>query len=142
MHSESVDLRRGIITGILAGGTWGWVALIVNAVSGAFPYEGGLLHNLITFTLGGAVLGVVAGAFLNLLQAWLPFKNIISSAVFISSSLWVILRVGGTFLSSACPARYHLVTAQTVQGLMLSVMLGLMLGLFWRTIRNLKGNRA
>lgn len=142
MQSESADLRRSIITGILAGGTWGWVALIVNAISGAFPFEGGLLHNLITFTLGGAVFGVVAGAFLNLLQAWLPFKSIISRAVFISSAIWVILRVGGTFLSSACPVRYHRVTAQTVQGLMLSVLLGLMLGLLWRTMRNSKGNRT
>lgn len=146
MQSESADWKRVIVTGIIAGVTWGWISLAVDAISGAFPIEERLLHNLITFAVGGALIGVVAGAFLNLLQDRLPFKSIFFKAVFISTALWVILRIGGTLLSSVEPHRYHFITAQTVQGFILSVLMGCILGLLWRrlckTSWNVRGSRV
>lgn len=138
--------KRAIITGILAGVIWGWFALIVNAVSGAFSLEERLIHNLITFATGGALLGLVAGVFLNLLHGRLPFKNIFLKAMFISTALWVILRIAGALLSYGRPHRYHPVAAQTFQGLILSVLLGCIIGFLWSTLEgilgNTKGNRA
>jgi len=135
MHFQSIDWKKGIILGVIAGVIWGWLAMAVNAATGAFEFENRLLHNLISFAAGGAVFGIVVNGFLSLLYGWLPFRNIFFKAVFLSAILWLVLRVGGALLSSIEPDRYHLITAQTMQGFILAVMMGGILGLLWKIRR-------
>src|SRR3972149_8033038 len=81
MQFQSIDWKRGITLGVLAGIVWGWVATAVNAVRGAFAFENSLMHNLISFAIGGAVFCIVVNRFLGLLQRLLPFKSILFNAV-------------------------------------------------------------
>ena len=60
---EHVDLKKGIMLGALAGIIWGWIALSVNAVTGAFQFENTLLHLLIIFAAGGAIFGIIVSGF-------------------------------------------------------------------------------
>lgn len=125
-------LKGSIVAGVGAGAVWGWAAMGVNAVSGVFPFEGSFAHNLATFTLAGALFGVVVAASLALFGAYLPFKRALPKAVFLSALLWLLLRVAGAALSHMEPDRYHVLTPETVQGLALAVVLGGILGLFWK----------
>ncbi len=104
--------------------------MTLNSFTYAFPYEAGFLHNFITFSIGGGVFGVVVGGFIWLLGDFIPFKGRIPRAVAISVSLWVLLTAGGVVLSGIRPERYHIVTYQTIQGLFLSVVLGIFFGIF------------
>ncbi|MBI3398957.1 MAG: hypothetical protein HY026_06980 [Deltaproteobacteria bacterium] len=135
MQSQSIDWKKGIMLGAIAGIAWGWVALAVNAATGAFQFENSVLQNLINFAAGGAVFGIVVSGFLSLLHERLPFKNIFLRTIFISTTLWVILRIGGMLLSSIEPERFHLVTAQTVQGFFLAIIMGCILGFLWKIKR-------
>jgi len=131
MHFQSIDWKKGIMLGALAGIIWGWVSLAVNAATGAFEFENTLLHNLIAFTAGGAVFGIVVSGFLSLLKERLPFKNIFLKAILVSLVLWIILKGGGTLLSLIEEERYHPVTAQSVQGFVLAIIMGCILGTLW-----------
>lgn len=135
MSMEHVDLKKGIMLGALAGIIWGWIALSVNAVTGAFQFENTLLHLLIIFAAGGAIFGIIVSGFLSLLKERLPFQNILLKAVVVSLGLWIILRGGGAILSSIVPDRYHPETAQTIQGFILALIMGCILGALWKINR-------
>jgi len=132
---EYVDWKKGIMLGAIAGIVWGWIALAVNAATGAFPFENTLLHLLIIFAAGGAIFGIIVSGFLSLLKERLPFKNIFIKAVMVSLVLWIILRGGGTILSSIEPDRYHPETAQSIQGFILALIMGCILGTLWKINR-------
>ncbi|OGP65931.1 MAG: hypothetical protein A3K22_06050 [Deltaproteobacteria bacterium RBG_16_42_7] len=129
---QYVDLGKNIMLGVIAGIAWGWVVMAVNVATGAFEFENTLLHNLVVFAVGGAVFGIVVSGFLSLLQRWLPFKNIVANAVLLSTMLWLLLRIGGMLLSSIEPERYHLITAQSIQGVILAIVMGCILGILWK----------
>jgi len=135
MQFQSIDWKRGIMLGAVAGIIWGWVAMAVNAVSGAFAFENSLMHNLISFAIGGAVFGIVVNGFLGLLQRLLPFKSILLNAVLLSIVFWLMLRIGGAMLSSVEPDRYHIITAQSIQGFVLAIIMGFILGTLWKVNR-------
>ena len=135
MQFQSIDWKRGIMLGAVAGIIWGWVAMAVNAVSGAFAFENSLMHNLISFAIGGAVFGIVVNGFLGLLQRLLPFKSILLNAVLLSIVFWLMLRIGGAMLSSVEPDRYHIITAQSIQGFVLAIIMGFILGTLWKINR-------
>ncbi|MBI5344228.1 MAG: hypothetical protein HZB83_02650 [Deltaproteobacteria bacterium] len=124
-------MAKNILLSALAGALWGLIAMAVNGVTNAFPFESGLLHNLVAFTFSGAVMGAVAGGFLGLAGARLPFKSTLPKAVLVSTIFWLFLRVAGAALSRMDSERYHAVTLQTMQGLVLAVVLGCILGLLW-----------
>lgn len=132
METQSIDWKKAIILGAIAGVIWGWISLGVDAASGAFQLENTLFHNLIVFAVGGAVFGIIVSGFLSLLNERLPFKNIFLKAVLLSSVLWIMLKIGGTLLSSIEPDRYHLVTAQSIQGFILAIIMGCILGTLWK----------
>lgn len=122
---------RSIFTGAIAGVVWGWIAMAINSATGIFPFEGSFAHDLVTFSIGGAVFGVVVSGFLKTAGEYMPFKGAFAKAVFTSTLLWLLLRVGGAALSSMEPSRYHVLTPQTLQGLGLAVVFGALLGMFW-----------
>lgn len=132
MKIQSIDWKKSIILGAIAGVIWGWVAMAVNAVSGAFPFENSVTQNIVNFAAGGAIFGIMVSGFLSLLQRWMPFRNVIANAVLLSAILWLLLRIGGAMLSSIEPERFHLVTVQTVQGFALAIILGGILGFLWK----------
>lgn len=135
MQPQSIDWRGGITLGAIAGVCLGLIALVVNAASGIIALENGFAGNLIAFTVGGAIFGLVASGFLSLLKERLPFRSIYLKAVIVATGLWATLEAGGIVLSAVQPDRYHFETAQMFQGLVLSLVLGGLLGLFWK-IRN------
>lgn len=132
MQSQPIDWKGGIMLGAAAGVILGWFALAVNAVSGVFVFENGFANNLISFSVGGAIFGIVVSGLLSLLKERLPFRNIFLKAVFVATVLWATLEIGAIALSSIEPDRYHFVTVQSLQGLFLAVVMGGLLGLLWR----------
>ena len=135
MQPQSIDWRGGITLGAVAGICLGVIALVVNEVSGIIALENGFASNLVAFTVGGAIFGLVASGFLSLLKERLPFRSIYLKAVIVATGLWATLEAGGIVLSAVQPDRYHFQAAQLFQGLVLSLVLGGLLGLFWK-IRN------
>ena len=129
-----LQLKRGLLSGGLAGIVWGLVALVTNGISGAFPFEGTVLHNIITFTLGGAVFGLVVGGSLVLLCEYLPFKNIFSKTTFLSTSIWLMFFIGGAIIAEIDPTRYYLTSGLAIQGVVLAIFQGLILGFIWERV--------
>ena len=125
------NLKKGICLGILSGIVWGWVSILVNYITGVFPFEESLLKEVITFSFGGAIFGMVIGGFMSLIGDRLPFKSLLPNAIFISMAVWLVLRIGGVLLSYNNPGRFHPDAAQTLQGFMLAIVLGLILTTFW-----------
>lgn len=125
------NLKKGICLGILSGIVWGWVSILVNYITGVFPFEESLLKEVITFSFGGAIFGMVIGGFMSLIGDRLPFKSPLPNAIFISMAVWLVLRIGGVLLSYNNPGRFHPDAAQTLQGFMLAIVLGLILTTFW-----------
>lgn len=117
---------------ILSGVAWGWLSMAVNRAAGVFQFEASFTHDLATFAFGGAVFGAVCGGLLSVAWDYIPFKGATAKAVFTSASLWILLRLGGAALSTMDPLRYHVITAQTLQGLVLAVVLGAVMGLMWK----------
>lgn len=134
MRLHYINWKKGIGSGAIAGIIWGWIAMGAGAMSGASPFENGLFHNIVIFTIGGAIFGIVAGSFMTLTYDILPFRGSLPKAVLISISLWLILRTGGLLLSSIDANRYHPVMSQNVQGLVLSIILGVCLVLCQHSI--------
>jgi len=132
MQFSNLDWAKGIGLGIISGIIWGWIAMAVNAFTGVFPFENSLSHNLVTFATGGAVFGVVTSSFLILLKGWLPLKGNLLKVVFISTTLWIILFMGGYGLAVVRPERYVFEVGQGVQGFFLAIFFGLLLGILWR----------
>ncbi len=125
------NLIKGICLGILSGIVWGWVSILVNYITGVFPFEESLLKEVITFSFGGAIFGMVIGGFMSLIGDRLPFKSLLPNAIFISMAVWLVLRIGGVLLSYNDPGRFQPDAAQTLQGFMLAIVLGLILTTFW-----------
>ncbi len=128
---EQGNLKKGICLGILSGIVWGWISILVNYITGVFPFEESLLKEVITFSFGGAIFGMVIGGFMSLIGDRLPFKSSLPNAIFISTAVWLVLRIGGVLLSYNDPGRFHPDAAQTLQGFMLAIVLGLILTTFW-----------
>lgn len=122
---------KWFVVSVVAGVIWGMAAMLTNSLTGAFMFEDGLLHNLVSFTTGGVILCMLTGGLLNLMGKRLPFKRPLPKAVLISGVVWITLRLGGAFLSSMDSERYHFVTAQSVQGFALAMALGVIIGFLW-----------
>ncbi|MEE8185202.1 MAG: hypothetical protein V3T96_02235 [Thermodesulfobacteriota bacterium] len=132
MELDYTGWKRGVGSGVVAGIIWGWVAMVLNTISGVFPFESSLFHNLISFSVGGAVIGIVVGVFLAITSKWLPFKGFFTKAVFVSTSIWILLSIGGFLLSAMSPWRYNALGVQAFQGLVLALILGCILGTVWK----------
>lgn len=123
--------KDGIIAGAVGGVLWGFVSMAVNSATGVFTPETGLLHDTISFALGGGLFGVVAGGIIGVGGRLIPFGNVYARSVFTSTLIWMLLRVGGAMLSAIEPERYHVLTPDTVQGVLLSALLGAMIAGVW-----------
>jgi sugar phosphate permease len=128
----NTSVERFILAAIPGGIIWGWLSMVVNSVSGAFAFEGSFVHDLTTFATGGAIFGVLVAGFLSLMGDKLPFKSRLLRAVFVSTSLWILLRIGGALLSHMDNERYHIVTSQTIQGFFMAIILGCILYPLWK----------
>jgi len=128
------SLKQAVLAGVTAGIIWGWVSMAVNSLTGIFPFESTFAHNLVSFTFGGAIFGIVAGALMAVAGPVLPLRRAIPKAVLICGSLWVILRLGGAMLSVMEPHRYHVLTPETLQGFALALVLGALLGFTWKRV--------
>ncbi|TAN61899.1 hypothetical protein EPN18_05770 [bacterium] len=116
---------------VASGIVWGWLSMAINSFTGAFTFESGLSHNFISFALGGVILSLICAGFLFMLEGRLPFKRTLPKAVLVSASVWLVLRIGGAFLSAMDSERFHVVTPQTLQGFLLAIVLGVVLGIVW-----------
>lgn len=129
---DYINWKRGIGAGAVAGIVWGWLAIAANAVTGAFPFENSILYNLASASIGGAIFGIVVGGFFALTYDVIPFKGVFRKAVFLSTAIWLLLRTTGFFLSTIDPDRFHAVMIQTLQGFVLAILMGCVLGMLWR----------
>ncbi|HEY4707319.1 MAG TPA: hypothetical protein VII64_07650, partial [Thermodesulfobacteriota bacterium] len=102
---------------------------LANYMSGIFPFEGSFAHNMLSFTFGGVVFGIVTSGILAVAGRFLPFRRLLYRAVFVSASVWIVLILAGDMLSMMEPGRYHLVTPETMQGFLLALALGAILGM-------------
>lgn len=123
--------KKGIGSGVVAGLIWGWLAMIIHAVTGISTAEHGILYNLFSFTVGGGIFGMVSGGILALIHDRLPFKTSFGKAVLLTTWIWLILHVAGFLLSLVNSGRYHYSSREAVHGLMLFVLLGGILGAVW-----------
>lgn len=130
--TEKSDWKEGVATGSLAGIFWGWIVIAVNYTTGAFAFEFTIIQNLFVASVAGGLLGALSGLFLSTIGRKLPFKSVIMQAVFISTSIWLTLRITGFAMTYVDHHRYHPVMSQSIQGLLLSVVLGCILGVLWR----------
>ncbi len=126
------SLRNSVAAGAISGIIWGWLALAVNSFTGVFPLEAGFLRALASFTIGGAVFGVASAGFLFAASPFIPFRSVVLKAIIVSTSIWIALRAGGAALSGMEPGRYHFNALEAVQGLILSALLGAIIGVFWK----------
>lgn len=111
--------------GLGAGIIWGLVALAINAITGIFPFEQGSTHNILTFTFGGVIFGLVSSAILKLTEGYLPSRSIEVKSVIITTSIWLVLSIIGIIIS-AMP--HQAFSPRTIQGLVLAIIMGLILG--------------
>lgn len=124
--------KRRIASGVVAGIVWGWLAMIIHAITGISPVEHSILYNMFPFTIGGGIFGAFSGGILALIHDRLPFKSSFGKAVLLTIWIWLILHIGGFLLSLIDSGRYHYSSRQAVQGLMLFVLLGGILGVVWQ----------
>ncbi len=120
-----------IYSSAAAGLIWGLVAMAVNSLTGVFAFDSGLAHNLVSFILGGVLFALVSGGLLYLLDAYLPFRGYTGKALVVTTALWLLFRGVGVLLSVMDPIRYYVMTAESLQGLALAVVLGAILGVLW-----------
>ena len=129
------NLKNGIFVGSLSGIVWGLVAIFVNHITGVFPFEEHILREMMTFSFGGAIFGMVIGGFLSLIGKRLPFKSSFLNAISVSTAIWLVLRIGGVLLSYSNPERFHPDRDQTIQGFVMAIVLGLILATFWNIVK-------
>ncbi len=82
---------------------------------------------------------MIIGCLFLLVGSRMPFKKILPNAVVLSVFFWLALRLGGQILSHENYARYVTDSAETIQGFVLAVVLGCILGAFWKTENNENG---
>lgn len=121
--------REGFAADLISGVLWGWLSMLVNSLTGIFVFEAGFVHDLVSFALAGVINGLVVGLLLTLIAARLPLKSFTVKAVIISVSIWLVLRAGAVILSNMHPDRYHVAMWESLQGLLLAVLLGVFIGL-------------
>lgn len=131
--------KRGIGSGVVAGIVWGWLAMVIYAVTGISPAEHSILYNMFPFTIGGVVFGILSGGILALIHDRLPFKTSFGKAVLLTIWIWLMLHVVGFLLSMIDSGRYHYSSRDAVNGLMLFVLLGSILGAVWSKSNLTKG---
>lgn len=124
--------KMGIVSGVVAGTVWGWLAMIIHAVTGISPAEHSILYNLFPFTAGGIIFGIFSGGILALIHDRLPFKTYFGKAVMLTTLMWLILHIGGFLLSLIDSGRYHYTSREAVPGLILFLLLGSILGAVWQ----------
>jgi len=132
--------KDGLFLCLLAGALWGMVSLLVNTFTGAFSLEAGVVHDLVTFTIGGALFGLVTGGILSVAEGFLPKWGLTLKAVAVSVVIWLALDGTGFVLTIVKPIRYHFEAEQSLQGLFLAVILGLILSTLWKM--GLKASRT
>lgn len=132
MALTKIEWKKGIVLGLISGILCGWLLIALNEFTGVFVLEASLAFNMVTFAVGGAVFGVVAGGFTALLEKRLPFNGTLLKGILVSTGLWVFLRLGGYMLSLSDAERYHADVGQTAQGFAFAIMLGAMLGSLWK----------
>lgn len=120
--------KDGLAADLVAGLLWGWLTLFVNAMTGVFTPEAGFIYDLGSFGLAGVINAFVAGGLLTLFISRLPGKSVMLKAVIVSVILWLLLRAGAMLLSHVDPERYHVATWESLQGLALAVLLGVLIG--------------
>ncbi len=125
-------LFKGFSLGTVAGVLYGLAGIVLNQVTGAFPFEMNLTSLFGTFAVGGAIFGVIAGCLMSVTDNLFLAERPVSRAVIISVGFWLSLRFGAALLTMHDSHRYHPVYEQSIQGLLLSVILGLILGLLWK----------
>lgn len=123
---------KGISIGMVSGVLCGWAGIAMNQISGAFPFEMNAMLLLVTFAVGGAVFGVVVGGLMTITNdLFLTDKPVLKAVVF-SVGFWLTLRIGAIMLTVQDPHRFHPVVEQSVQGLALALLLGVVLGCMWK----------
>lgn len=142
---DYANWKRGIGSGVVAGIVWGWLAMIIHAVTGISPSEHSIPYNMFSYTTGGLIFGILSGGILALIHDRLPFKTSFGKAVLLTTWIWLILHFGGFLLSLIDSMRYHYSSREAVQGLMLFILLGGILGVVWSksnlTKEGFKGSR-
>lgn len=106
--------------------------MALGKITGVAAFENGFALNVIAFAVGGGLFGVIVGGFMTLLEERLPFGGAPLRGFLISTSFWLILRLGGQLHSINNPRRYHSDINQTVAGFLFAVVLGLVLGFLWK----------
>ncbi|MFQ5561174.1 MAG: hypothetical protein ACE5FU_11405 [Nitrospinota bacterium] len=130
-----VDLYRGVRTGAFGGAAWGLLTLALSLVFGVTALEGSLVHDLITFIVGGVVFGVITGAMFSVIQSKIPVKSSIVKGIVIAVGVWVILLGGAVGLSFLSPGRYNVHIVEILQGVILVGFLGGIIGFLGRSSR-------
>lgn len=126
-------LFKGLSLGTVSGVLYGLAGIVLNQVTGAFAFEMNITSLLGTFAVGGAIFGIIAGCLMSVADNLFLSGRPVLKALTISVGFWLVLRSGAALLTTYDPYRYHSVFGQTLQGLVLSVLLGLVLGLLWKT---------
>lgn len=124
------NFAKGIGLGGVSGILSGWLSIGVNKITDVFPFEQSLLSLFVSFAVGGAIFGIIAGSVMAVASEFSPGASY-AKAIIICVGLWVVLRLGGAILSYSDPLRYHESAAQTIQGLVMAVALGGILGVLW-----------
>ncbi len=137
MNSDTIDLRRGIGAGIVAGMIWGVISLITASITRVFEFDHGIAFDIPIFIAGGAGYGLIVGAFMEVVNDKLPFAGSINKAIFISVSIWLLFFIIGILLHFTMPDRYTIELPQHVQGFILSFVFGLLLGVIWRRMESI-----
>ena len=132
MNQNSINLMRGVSIGVLSGMIWGIVVLVISSFTQLFAFDFSIFNNIPIFIAGGAGFGLLLGAFLEVSKDKLPFRGIVPNSVALSVSIWILFFGGGLLLHLLTPNRYHLEGHQHLQGFFLSIVLGLILGIFWK----------
>jgi hypothetical protein len=105
----------------------------INSITGVFPLEATLMHNISAFVIGGALFGLVSSGLLFFAGATTRFRPTIINAAVVTTAIWVLLRFSGTILAASDHHRFHFDRAATVQGFFLAIVLGIILGVLWKT---------
>ncbi len=134
MHA--VDLKRGISIGAYGGMVWGLVVLGVSAYLKFFAFDFTILHDIPIFMAGGAGMGLIVGAFMEVLGERLPFEGAVAKGIVLSVAIWLVFFIPGVFLHLIKPDRYTVEIPLHIQGLFLAMVLGMIIGGLWKKGRD------
>lgn len=130
MHT--IDLKRGISVGVYGGMVWGLVVLTVSSYLKFFAFDFTILHDIPVFITGGAMFGLIVGAFMEILGERLPFDGTVAKGVVLSVAIWLTFFIPGIFLHIVMPERYTVDIPLHIQGLFLAIILGIIIGTLWK----------